>query len=435
MTKIYLDNAATSFPKPACVPEAVFDYMTRIGSNINRGGYETAYEAEELVYDTRLLLNRLFDGPDPKNVIFTKNITEALNFIIKGLLRPGDHILISSMEHNAVMRPLGQIGVELREDGQPVSDDGFVFGALKRTKLTFTRIPHFRDGTLLINQLESMLRPNTRAVIMTTASNVCGTLMPIRDVGTFCRKHGLKFIVDTAQTAGLFPVSMEKDNIDALAFTGHKSLLGPQGTGGFIIRDDLIHEMVPLISGGTGSFSHTEAIPEILPDRYEAGTLNLPGIAGLHAALGYLNETGIEAIRAHELDLTGRFLEALSPLVKSGRIRLIGKPAVMEPAGSDTFIRLPGQALADDRPLVPVRTGVVSIALPKDSSPSRDLADIAYSLDADYGIMTRVGLHCSPSAHKTCGTYPTGTIRFSVGYATTEDEIEAAVSALEKLLD
>lgn len=388
--KIYLDNASTTFPKPQCVPDAVYRYMTRIGSNINRGCYEDAYSAEEMVYDTRRQLCDLFGFSDCKNVIFTKNITESLNVIIKGFFKTGDHVLVSSMEHNAVMRPLVQ---------------------MEQAGVSFTRLPCTKEGCLDVGKegintfLESYIRPETRAIIMTHASNVCGTLLPIREVGNFCSRHGLRFIVDAAQTAGTCPVHMEEMHIDALTFTGHKGLLGPQGIGGFIVRDDMAQEMNPLLSGGTGSLSHTENIPDFLPDRFEPGTMNLPGIAGLHAGLAWIDATGMEKIRAHELKLTEQFIHGILDLDPDGeRIRLVGKKDIHG------------------------RTGVVSI-----QTPCHELSDIAFSLDDTYGIMTRVGLHCAPSAHKTLGTYPTGTIRFSFGWHNTEEDAARALTALKEL--
>ena len=377
-----MDYACTSFPKPDEVIRAMTDYMTRIGSNVSRSSYETAYEAEEIVYDTRASLCELFHGPDVKNVIFTKNITESLNVLLKGLLKPGDHVLVSSMEHNAVMRPLNQIAREI----------------------TFTRIPCDRQGHLQIEEMEALLLPSTRAVVMMTASNVSGTLMPVDEVGAFCRKHGLIFIVDSAQTAGAFSIDMEKTGIDALAFTGHKGLLGPQGIGGFIITDELAGQLDPLISGGTGSFSHTELVPEILPDRFEAGTLNLPGIAGLGAALKFLKERGIDSILAHERKMTQLFLDQIASLEESGCLKIAGPRTAAE------------------------RSAVISVC-PLCMDPS----EIAFRLEREYGILTRVGLHCAPSAHKSLGTYPGGTVRFSFGWATREDEIETAARALGEI--
>lgn len=386
MKSIYFDNASTSFPKPDAVPSAVCQYMTQAGSNINRGCYRQAYSVEEIVYETRQLLSGLFGGEDCKNVVFTKNITESLNVILKGLLKPGDHVLVSSMEHNAVMRPL----VQLQSQG-----------------VSFTRIPCRPDGSLDPGCLEALLQANTRALVMTHASNVCGTLLPAMEVGRFCRRHGLRFILDSAQTAGVWPIHMGEMGIDALAFTGHKGLLGPQGTGGFLLTEEMISLIDPLLSGGTGSISHTEEIPSFLPDRFEPGTMNLPGIAGLHASLLWLKERGISAVRAHELALTEQFLEGLR--------RLDPKEELIRPVG---------------RRDVSGRTGVVSL-----QTTFADLSQIAFELDDRFGIMTRVGLHCAPSAHKTLGTYPTGTIRFSFGWANTREEVDTCLAALKELTE
>ena len=385
MKKIYLDQASTTYPKPECVAKAVYKYMTGIGSNINRGCYENAYDTEEIVLETRELLCELFDGPDCKNVIFTKNVTESLNVVFKGFLKPGDHILTSSMEHNAVMRPIRQLEAE---------------------GVFFDRIPCNGQGELLLDTMWGLLKQNTKAIVMMHASNVCGTLLPLKEVGAFCKAHGLKFIVDCAQTAGVFPISMKEMNIDALCFTGHKGLYGPQGIGGFILQEDMIGEISPLLSGGTGSISHTEEIPDFMPDRFEPGTMNLPGIFGLHAALEWLNDTGIENIHNKEKELTELFLKKIQKMDPEGeKIRLVGKK------------------------FVDGRTSVVSI-----QTPGRDVSEIAYLLDKNYGIMTRVGLHCAPNAHKTLDTYPTGTVRFSFGYFNTEEEVLFAVKALEELL-
>ena len=383
MNRIYLDNASTTFPKPEAVPQAVYRYMTSQGANINRGCYDSAYDVEELVFETRQKLADLFGGGNCKNVVFTKNVTESLNVILKGFLKPGDHVLVSAMEHNAMMRPIRQ---------------------LERQGVAFDRIPCDGEGNLLTEEMEKLLRPNTRAVALMHASNVCGTVLPIREVGEFCQKHGLKFIVDCAQTAGVFPIHMEDDHIDALAFTGHKGLLGPQGIGGFILKEEMTGLIDPLLSGGTGSISHTEQIPEFMPDRFEPGTMNLPGILGLHAGLSWLEEQGIDAVRAHELKLTAHFLEGLKKLEGEGLIRILGR--------RDTQCR----------------TGVVSI-----QTLTKELSQAAFELDASYGIQTRVGLHCAPSAHTTLGTYPTGTIRFSFGWFNKEADADAALAALEEI--
>lgn len=391
MQQIYLDNASTSFPKPKAVADAVYQYMTQTGTNIGRG--TCAAKAEDIVFTTRQQLCEFFHGDDCKNVVFTKNITESLNVLIKGLLRPGDHVLVSAMEHNAVMRPLAQIGAELTTNHAPANS------------ITFSRIPCDAQGNLLIEKLPELVRPNTKAVILTHASNVCGTVLPLADVGRFCAQHGLKFIVDSAQTAGVLPIDMQAMHIDALAFTGHKGLLAPQGIGGFLIRESLIDAITPLIVGGTGSLSYTEKTPSFMPDKFEAGTLPLPAIVGLHASLGWLKEQDITNIRAHELTLTQRLLDGLAALEQQGLVSIVGRRDCKE------------------------RIGVVSI-----TAERIDLAELAYLLAENYAIATRVGLHCAPSAHKTLGTYPTGTLRFSCGWHNTQQDIDAALDALEKVL-
>lgn len=383
MERIYLDNGATTFPKPKEVADAVYEYMTNCGANINRGGYQDAYDLEGTVYETRELLVKLFGGSDCKNVVFTKNITESLNVVLKGFLKPGDHILCSSMEHNAVMRPL----VQLEKEG-----------------VEFDRIPGKVTGELELDKIESMIKENTVAIVMTHASNICGTVNPLKEVGEICQKHGLKFIVDCAQTAGVIPVNMKEMHIDALCFTGHKSLLGPQGIGGFILDEDMIARINPLLSGGTGSISHTEEIPDFMPDRFEPGTMNIPGIIGLHASLKWLEEKGLDAVAEHELGLTKRFIDGLLPLEEEGLVKIIGLKGLEN------------------------RVGVVSI-----QTLSADCADAAFRLDFEYGIQTRVGLHCAPNAHKTLNTFPTGTIRFSFGNFNTEAEVDAAIKAVTEI--
>ncbi len=384
--RIYFDQASTSFPKAPGVAKAMYAYLTSLGTNVNRGCYEDAYAAEETVFNTRKLLAQLFHFPLTKNVILTGNITQSLNMLLKGLLRPGDHVLVSSMEHNAVMRPL----VQLSRDG-----------------ISFDRIPCRRDGTMILEQAEAMIRPSTKAIITLHASNVCGTHMPLAELGDICRRHHLFFLADTAQTAGIFPLDMEQLHIDGLAFTGHKGLRGPQGTGGFLISGQLADQMEPLISGGTGSVSHTEEVPSFLPDRFEPGTPNLPGIFGLHAALKELTPLSMEQIRTKELSLTRYFLEKLMELDPSEKhIRIIGRKDLS------------------------MRSAVVSI-----QTLDEDMASVAWHLDHDYHIMTRVGLHCAPNAHKTLDTYPAGTIRFSFGPQNTNNEIDFCIRALKEILD
>lgn len=386
MNRIYLDQASTSFPKAPGVAQAMMDYLTMNGVNVNRGCYSSAYSAEEVIYETRQLLAELFHFSKCKNVIFTPNVTTSLNFILKGFLKPGDHILVSAMEHNAVMRPV----VRLASLG-----------------ISFDRIPCRTDGSMILEKVEELIRPETKAIVTLHASNVCGTRMPLDALGEICQRHQLYFVVDSAQTAGIVPINMDKMHIDALAFTGHKGLRGPQGTGGFLVSQELAEQMEPLISGGTGSVSHTEEIPDFMPDRFESGTPNLPGIYGLHEALLFLKTHSLQAINEKELSLTGYFLEQLQALDDTGRhIRIIGKKDLTD------------------------RNAVVSI-----QTPEIDMSQVAWQLDNEYGVMTRVGLHCAPNAHKTLGTYPAGTIRFSFGPENTKNELDFAIQGLKKILD
>ena len=381
MNYIYLDNASTTFPKAPNVASAMADYITNCGININRGSYSLAYDVEDIIYTTRQRLHTLFNGHDPSHVIFTQNVTMSLNMVIKGLLKAGDHVLVSSMEHNAVMRPLTQL-----------LDEG----------ITFDTIPCDFTGSIQMDSIEPLIRPNTVALIINHASNVCGTIQPLKSIGQICKAHNLQFIVDAAQTAGVIPIDVKACHIDALCFTGHKGLLGPQGIGGIILTKEMAQTLTPLIAGGTGSFSHLETMPTHMPDAFEAGTLNLPGIIGLNEGLDYIESQGMENIHNHELVLTQSFLEGLQSI---DGINIVGKQNIQD------------------------RTAVVSITI-----DGMDPASIAYELESNYHIMTRVGLHCAPRAHQTLGTYPEGTVRFSFGYANTHEDVESALSALHRIL-
>lgn len=381
MDYIYLDNASTSFPKAPTVATAMSDYITNRGININRGSYALAYDVEDIIYTTRQRLHTLFNGHDPSHVIFTQNVTMSLNMVIKGLLKAGDHVLVSSMEHNAVMRPLTQ----LRDKG-----------------ITFDIIPCDKMGSIQLESMDSLIRPNTVAMIINHASNVCGTIQSLESIGPICKAHNLQFIVDAAQTAGVIPIDVKACHIDALCFTGHKGLLGPQGIGGIILTKEMAQALTPLIAGGTGSFSHLETMPTHMPDAFEAGTLNLPGIIGLNEGLAYIESQGMENIHNHELALTQSFLEGLQSI---DGINIIGKQDIQD------------------------RTAVISITI-----DGIDPASIAYELESNYHIMTRVGLHCAPRAHQTLETYPEGTVRFSFGYANTHKDVESALSALHRIV-
>ena len=376
--KIYFDNGSTSYPKAPGVAEAMAKLIEQGAFNINRGNYEGAYEVAAMVLETRELLAELFHAESSRQVVFTPGITYSLNYVIKGLLKAGDHVLVSGLEHNAVMRPLCQ---------------------MEKQGVTYEVVKTDREGMLLASDVEKMIRKETKAIIMLHASNVCGTVLPIEEIGALCKKYGIFFVLDTAQSAGTIPIDMKKANIDFLAFTGHKGLLGPQGIGGFIISERLDKELEPLIAGGTGSISDSLEMPAMLPDKYESGTLNIPGIIGLHASLSYIKEVGLETIHAKKMELTKYFLEALKQFPE---IRVVGK-----------------QDLED-------RVAVVSLDF-----LNADNALVAFALEDEYGIMTRVGLHCAPIAHKSLGTYPQGTVRIAFSASNTKEEIDVLINALK----
>lgn len=378
MRYVYMDNGATSFPKAPGVAESMSDYILNVGTNVNRGAYSSSFKAENIIYETRELLCELFCFNKPENVIFTKNITESMNVLIKGLLKEKDHVIVSSMEHNAVMRPLNSLN-----------------------KVEYTKVLCSKTGELSIEDVENSIKPNTKAIIMTHASNVCGTILDLEKVGQLCRKHNLFFIIDSAQTAGSIDIDINKLNADAIGFTGHKSLLGPQGIGGFIVNDRINNEITTLIEGGTGSLSDREIQPDYMPDKFESGTLNIPGIYGLNASLKYLFNQGVNNIRDKEINLINKFFEGLFNIKN---IELIGKKTSTD------------------------RTGIVSIDF-----IHNDNGLVAHELSKDFGIMTRSGLHCAPSAHKTLGTFPRGTVRFSLSHFTTLKEIDYAIDCINKI--
>ena len=381
MENVYLDNGATSFPKAPGVGEAMCQYIQRVGRNVGRGTYAQALDAAGQVMAVREQLRKLVNAPSGRNVIFTPGATWGLNLLLKGLLRPGDKVLTSPMEHNAVLRPLEQ---------------------LKKQGVEVEFLPCTQRGELILDGLTEQLE-GVRAVMLTHASNVSGTIFPIAQVGGLCRERGVFFLVDAAQTLGVLPVDMTEMGIDGLAFPGHKGLLGPQGIGGLALTDALAAELDPLASGGTGSMSESLDMPPFLPDKLEPGTLNLPGIMGLGAALDYLAEQG-EALRQREAKLARHLWYRLKELDGEG-LRVLG---------------------SDDPHN---RVGVVSVDF-----TGADNGEMAFRLEQEYGIQTRCGLHCAPLAHRTLGTFPQGAVRFSVGPFTTFGEIDYLEGALEELL-
>lgn len=374
---VYLDNAATSYPKAPGVASAMADYVEKVGATINRSSYASAQEAGLVTLSLRERLCRLFNHPDPTHAVLTPGATAGLNMVIKGLLRPGDHCLVSSMEHNAVMRPLVQ---------------------LEREGVAFERIPCDAQGRLRLEALPGMIKLNTRLVVMAHGSNVCGTVQDAEAVGKICRERGVPFALDAAQTAGHIEVDFERFGLAALVVPGHKGLLGPQGIGALLLDADFARRLTPLVAGGTGSASYSEELPGWMPDRFESGTPNMPGVYGWEAALGWLENTGIETLENHEKTLSKRFLEGIYGLKN---VKLYGSTV---PEG---------------------RTGVFSVGF-----LNCDNAEAAWRLEREFGILTRCGLHCAPSAHKTLGSFPEGSVRFSTGWANTEADIDAALSAI-----
>lgn len=374
---VYLDNAATSYPKAPGVASAMADYVEKVGATINRSSYASAQEAGLVTLSLRERLCRLFNHPDPTHAVLTPGATAGLNMVIKGLLRPGDHCLVSSMEHNAVMRPLVQ---------------------LEREGVAFERIPCDAQGRLRLEALPGMIKLNTRLVVMAHGSNVCGTVQDAEAVGKICRERGVPFALDAAQTAGHIEVDFERFGLAALVVPGHKGLLGPQGIGALLLDADFARRLTPLVAGGTGSASDSEELPGWMPDRFESGTPNMPGVYGWEAALGWLENTGIETLENHEKTLSKRFLEGIYGLKN---------------------VKLYGATVHEGR------TGVFSVGF-----LNCDNAEAAWRLEREFGILTRCGLHCAPSAHKTLGSFPEGSVRFSTGWANTEADIDAALSAI-----
>ncbi|MDI6790900.1 MAG: aminotransferase class V-fold PLP-dependent enzyme [Thermodesulfobacteriota bacterium] len=377
MMPIYCDQAATSFPKPKAVVEAISSFLTNTSGSPGRSAHRYAIEAGRAVFETRETVADFFNCPSSEQVIFTANVTESLNLVLSGLLQPGDHVVTTSMEHNSVMRPLQYLKESRKVDFTVVSCDD--------------------QGRLAPENIRKALRPETRLVVVNHASNVTGTILPIEAVGGI--KGNALFLIDTAQSAGVIPIDMQKAGIDFLAFTGHKSLLGPTGIGGLCLSKDI--RLNPLKRGGTGSRSESWAHPDFLPDRYESGTPNTVGIVGLNAGIKFIQEQGLERIRAHELRLIRQMMDGLNAI---------------------KGVKIYGPQAADEK------TGIVSLNI-EGKSPS----EVCLIFDRKYGIMTRGGLHCAPIAHKTIGTFPNGTVRLSLGYFNTLEEVDQAIRAIYEI--
>jgi len=376
---IYLDNAASSWPKPPAVAEKMEECIRQYAANPGRGTHALAMKASRVLFEARRKIAKLFGVKNPDNVVFTKNATEALNLGIKGLLKPGDHVVTTSLEHNSVRRPLE---------------------FLKHMDVEVTYVPADEQGRIHAEAVREAMRETTRLVVVTHGSNLTGTLVPIEAIGAVVREFGAVFMVDVCQTAGVYPIDVERMNIGLLAFTGHKGLYGPQGTGGLYIAPEI--DLEPLMQGGTGGYSELIEMPQTRPDRYEAGTPNTVGVAGLLAGVTFIEETGIEAIRAHE--------EALTERLHRGLLEIPGVTVYGPPLGE-------------------ARVPIVAFAVTGFESH-----EVGFILDRHYQICTRSGLHCTPLAHDTLGTTTTGLIRVSLGYFNTEHHIDTLLQAIREIV-
>ncbi len=378
---IYFDNAATSYPKPEEVIQAMVHFSRMIGGSPGRSGHRLSIDAARAIYEARERVSQLFGVKDSSRVVFGLNATEGINQGLKGLLRCGDHVITSSMEHNSVMRPLR---------------------AMMREGLEVTILPCSPEGFLDPQGVKKALLKNTKMVVLNHASNVVGTLQSLADVGEVCRQQGVLFFVDAAQSAGAIPIDMDREKIDLLAFTGHKALFGPQGTGGLVLGERVDEKgLTPVKQGGTGSRSESEEQPDFLPDLCESGTPNAVGIAGLLAGLDFVLREGVEKIRVQEMRLTQKLLQGL-----------MATPGVVLYGPRDARWQL----------------GTVSFNI-QGIAPS----EVGLRLDEDFGILCRVGLHCSPASHRTIGTFPQGTVRFGLSYFNREEEVEEALQAVDRI--
>ena len=377
---IYLDNAATTFPKPPSVYESVMRAMTVYGANPGRGSHKMAIEGARIMYETRELLADLFNLDDPMKVIFTFNATDSLNTAIKGILNSGDHVITTEMEHNSVLRPIKE---------------------LEKSGVENTIVKCATDGTININDLENAIKNNTKLIVTTHVSNLTGTIFPAEEIGRICKKYKIPYLLDASQSAGVLNIDMKKYNISFLAAPGHKGLLGPQGTGVLLINSNI--EIKHLKEGGTGSQSSSLEHPNFYPDKLEAGTHNLPGIAGLNAGLKYILNRGTESIYSHEKTLLDTFIVELR---KNPKIKIYGPESIEQ------------------------RIGVVPINI-----DGMDSSEVANILDSDYNIAVRPGLHCAPLAHKAIGTDKIGAVRFGLGPFNKSTDIFAAVKALNEIAD
>lgn len=413
---INFDQASGSFPKAPTVADAVAEFIRTGASNINRGSLSISYQASQLVYKTREYMADYF-GAGRRQVVFTKNVTESLNLLLKGYFKSGDHVIISPLEHNAVMRPLKE---------------------LEKRGVSYTVFPCDEKGRVDVDAIPSLIRPDTKAILTTAASNVVGTILPLRRIGEIAKENDLLYFVDGAQLAGFLPVNMEVLGIDVLAITGHKSLLGPHGIGALILSEELGREIEPLMHGGTGSLSDRFEMPEILPDKFEAGTQNLIGVAGLSSSMRWLAENHDKVLK-NEIELTDRFLRGVFELSRNHPIKIVG----LDPMESGYLLDreeveedLKFESSKKNYPLLKERklliekikrTPVVSIY-----SDEVDIASLSFYLESEGKIATRVGMHCAPLAHTSLGTFPKGTLRFSFGYNETAEDVDHCLNLIER---
>lgn len=376
---IYMDNAATTMHKPKEVIDAVVAAMSSMG-NAGRGVNEASLSASRLIYDTREKLCRLFGAEDPRQIVFTANSTESLNIAIKGILNPGDHVIATMLEHNSVLRPL----YEMEKKG-----------------VRLTIVKSNPEGTLDLADIENAIAPDTKMIVCTNGSNLTGNYIDPEPIGTLAREKGIIFVVDASQTAGVFPIDVQKMKIDVLCFTGHKGMLGPQGTGGMYVRKGL--SVRPLLSGGSGVQTYSKTHPTEMPTALEAGTLNGHGIAGLHAAVEYLEKTGVDTIRAREQDLMWRFYEGVK--------------------------EIPGVKVYGDFS-TKNRCAIVTLNI-----GDYDSSEVSDELLTEYGISTRSGGHCAPLMHEALGTVEQGAVRFSFSHYNTEEEVDTAIRAIRELAE
>lgn len=388
MKSVYLDNSATSFPKPSGVPEAIVEFMTKIGANVNRSTHSNARTAAMRVFETRELLKRLFHfNGEESQIIFTPGATYSINQAIRGYLNPGMRVLTGSMEHNAIMRPLRD---------------------LEQKGLKVTQIPFDTEGLPDIDFAKHRIEEGVDLIVLSHCSNVSGTIFPVEELSELADQKKIPIVLDASQSAGHFEVNFEKLKLSALCAPAHKGLLGPQGLGILILEASFAERLRPIVSGGTGSLSNEEVQPEFLPDKFESGTPNIPGIFGFHAALHYLIEKGIGTIQREERALTERFLSGLNRILEERRaaFRILGTQDLSK------------------------RIGVISLDF-----ADFDNADVSDSLEEVYGIKTRCGLHCAPSAHRSLLSFPQGSVRFSLSHYNKEEEIDYALRAIGELID